>query len=588
MFKKRSPNFKRVVALCLYILLNYFPCAANNTIQLDGNAKWVCLQEQATYLTFIDIEREANDVLQLDKDAWLQWEDVYFHKKVTDIWIKFEIANSQSVDDSVFFNGQLFDYVELYEISGTHAQLVTKSGYLVPFSSKPIRYWGSIVGDKIRAKSKKAFLLRLQSTTRNSRQLMSYVTGTCMKAYTSHSIKATYTLHKNWMFFFFGAILIMAIYNLIISLSTQYKEYLLFALYNLLTVITSFVMSSQHLMLEWVPVFGIERNLRFIPAMFLACSYVNFSIKFLEIREYAPKLHRILNKMIFVYLSLSICLLFSLFETVFVIFALVTSASFLAILITAIRKSRKDKSARFFLIGNIAVCTVCLLQIASLYAIIPTKIMIFSSSIILMTEILTFSLAVAYKLKVSKRTMLDMKFSNQMQEEKLKMESEIRKNLELEVGKKARALTSSSIQWLNMSNNLEKLGEEISNSFKGLDSKKTKKILKQIEEIKNFEDQWNSFKIHFESVHPDFFTRIEKKHPSLSQNDLKVCAFMKMKLSNKQMAIILNVTKKAIEQSKRRMRKKLNLEAEEDILKHLDDGIKIPVLHASEELVATN
>lgn len=97
-----------------------------------------------------------------------------------------------------------------------------------------------------------------------------------------------------------------------------------------------------------------------------------------------------------------------------------------------------------------------------------------------------------------------------------------------------------------------------------------KELIKQIEEIEVFEDHWRSFKLHFESVHKGFFEKIERKFPMLSQNDLKLCAFMKMKLSNKEIALILNITKKAVEQSKRRMRKKIGLDNETDILEYME------------------
>ncbi len=544
-----------------------------NPIQLDSNESWYCLQDYGEFLSVKDNYKEASEVLV--SDQWQSWDEISFDKTENDIWIHFFVNNPKLNHDSVFFNGQLFDFVELYEVIKNEPILISKSGYMVPFKERPIREWGTIVCAYLSQKSKKEFLLRFKSASKNSQFLMSYVTGTCIKSYTSSGIEDTYKLPTYLVFFFYGAIFMMMIYNLGISLSTQFKEYLLFSLYNFLTVVTAFLISGHHIEYHLVPAFDYERNLRYIPAMLVVFSYLMFAIKFLDLKNYSVLLFKVISRASLVYFILIVGLLLSWYDLVFIVFTLLTSCLFATTLITSLIKSKTDKTARFFAIGNLIVCSVGLLQLASLYSLINTTSMAFGCYIILMAEIVVFSFAVAYKLKVSRRAMLDMKFKNQMQTQKLAIESEMRRKLELEVDEKARSLTSSSVQWLNMSTKLDQLRNGIKEKFKELDPKGTKKMLKQIDGIKQFEDQWNAFKIHFESVHSGFFEHLEKIYPSLTQNDLKLCAFMKMKLSNKEMAIILNVTKKAIEQSKRRMRKKLGLEPEQDILKTIERSTKM-------------
>lgn len=85
------------------------------------------------------------------------------------------------------------------------------------------------------------------------------------------------------------------------------------------------------------------------------------------------------------------------------------------------------------------------------------------------------------------------------------------------------------------------------------------KVLKLINEAERNDSDWDHFAIHFDQVHSDFLAKLKSKFPELSQNDLKMCAYLKMNLSSKEIAQLLSVTIRAVEVSRYRLRKKLNL-----------------------------
>ncbi len=85
----------------------------------------------------------------------------------------------------------------------------------------------------------------------------------------------------------------------------------------------------------------------------------------------------------------------------------------------------------------------------------------------------------------------------------------------------------------------------------------------------NLDSQWNIFKTHFESVHPDFFTKLELKFPSLTVNDLKNCAYIRMNLSLKEVATLMNISPKSVKMTRYRLKKKLNLRQENDLHKFI-------------------
>jgi tetratricopeptide (TPR) repeat protein len=90
-------------------------------------------------------------------------------------------------------------------------------------------------------------------------------------------------------------------------------------------------------------------------------------------------------------------------------------------------------------------------------------------------------------------------------------------------------------------------------------------IKRLVEANLNDEAQWEDFKRHFEAVHPDFFRRLLDLHPNLTAHDLRYCAYLRLNLSSKEIATLLNVSLRGVETHRHRLRKKLNLEGVVDL-----------------------
>jgi DNA-binding NarL/FixJ family response regulator/DNA-binding CsgD family transcriptional regulator len=85
------------------------------------------------------------------------------------------------------------------------------------------------------------------------------------------------------------------------------------------------------------------------------------------------------------------------------------------------------------------------------------------------------------------------------------------------------------------------------------------RVLKTIDENVKFENDWYRIKAHFEKIHPGFFDRLREKFPQLTPNDHKLSALLRMNLSTKEISQILKITAPSTEISRIRLRKKLNL-----------------------------
>lgn len=94
-----------------------------------------------------------------------------------------------------------------------------------------------------------------------------------------------------------------------------------------------------------------------------------------------------------------------------------------------------------------------------------------------------------------------------------------------------------------------------------------------VNEIKLSSNQniWAGFEYHFLNIHESFYKNLDEKHPGLTNYDKKLAAMLKLKLSTKEISDILNVTPRTIENSRTRLRKKINLtNSKEDLAKYLD------------------
>ncbi|MCD7942997.1 MAG: LuxR C-terminal-related transcriptional regulator [Bacteroides intestinalis] len=85
------------------------------------------------------------------------------------------------------------------------------------------------------------------------------------------------------------------------------------------------------------------------------------------------------------------------------------------------------------------------------------------------------------------------------------------------------------------------------------------------------EDEWMFFKHHFEEVHPDFFKKLCSIHPNLSENELRLCAYVRTGMETKQIAQMLSVLPETINTGRYRIRKKMQLGQDVTLENYLRD-----------------
>lgn len=150
-----------------------------------------------------------------------------------------------------------------------------------------------------------------------------------------------------------------------------------------------------------------------------------------------------------------------------------------------------------------------------------------------------------------------------------------KEQLEADMLYKNKELAATTLHLYKRGKLLSKIKEDLSQATKSLEDafekKEFVKVLKLITEEEKKDGDWTQFAIHFDAVHNKFLHRLKSAYPVLTQTDLKMCAYIKMNLSTKEIAQLMNITIKGVEVSKYRLKKKINIQQEESLINFINE-----------------
>ena len=151
--------------------------------------------------------------------------------------------------------------------------------------------------------------------------------------------------------------------------------------------------------------------------------------------------------------------------------------------------------------------------------------------------------------------------------------------LQYELRHKSQDLASSTMNLirkneilLDITTNLDKISAEMLE--KADQTTVVKRIRKMQDEIKNnieHDNNWKKFQENFDLVYENYLKRLSKEYPVLTVSDKKLCAYLKMDLSSKDIAPLLNMSFRSVEMSRYRLRKKLNLDRDVNLTEFLQN-----------------
>lgn len=167
----------------------------------------------------------------------------------------------------------------------------------------------------------------------------------------------------------------------------------------------------------------------------------------------------------------------------------------------------------------------------------------------------------------------ELKHQKKILEMELKAENELTSQeyekhiLELELQSKSSEVAGKSLSIAKQSEMIENIQSilDTETDFNKLKSEIKKAI--KINAVNKHE--WETFETNLNQIHNEFIVNLSKKYPNLTSKDIKLCIYLKMNLSSKEIAPMMNISFRGVELHRYRLRKKLNLVQEENLSKFL-------------------
>ena len=138
--------------------------------------------------------------------------------------------------------------------------------------------------------------------------------------------------------------------------------------------------------------------------------------------------------------------------------------------------------------------------------------------------------------------------------------------LQNDIESKNRELAISTMSMIKKNQFLSKIKSDLKKSESG---DKIFSVIKMIDRNLNNKDDWKFFEEAFNNADKDFLKKVKSTHPSLTNNDLRLCAYLRLNLSSKDIAPLLNISLSSVEIKRYRLRKKMQLTHNEGLTDHL-------------------
>jgi DNA-binding CsgD family transcriptional regulator len=99
--------------------------------------------------------------------------------------------------------------------------------------------------------------------------------------------------------------------------------------------------------------------------------------------------------------------------------------------------------------------------------------------------------------------------------------------------------------------------------------KNVSKVVHIIDKNLNNTDDWKMFQEAFNNADKKFLDKVKDKHPDLTPNDLRLCAYLRLNLSSKEIAPLLNISPRSVEVKRYRLRKKMSLDHNSNLTNYI-------------------
>lgn len=137
--------------------------------------------------------------------------------------------------------------------------------------------------------------------------------------------------------------------------------------------------------------------------------------------------------------------------------------------------------------------------------------------------------------------------------------------LELELQTKSSQVAGKSLSIAKQSEMIDNIRQILENES---DVDKLKNEIKKAIKINSVnKHEWETFENNVNQIHNEFVMSLSQKYPNLTSKDIKLCIYLKMNLSSKEIAPLMNISFRGVELHRYRLRKKMGLQPDDNLYK---------------------
>nr|HMQ61184.1 triple tyrosine motif-containing protein [Flavilitoribacter sp.] len=164
------------------------------------------------------------------------------------------------------------------------------------------------------------------------------------------------------------------------------------------------------------------------------------------------------------------------------------------------------------------------------------------------------------------KDVLEREQERQLQDERIRNRNQ---QLQLDIINKSKQLANSTFSLVRKNEILFQLKDELEQIKQDLGARFPEKyyyrMLDQINRQLSDNQDWEIFETNFNLVHDEFFKKLRKEFPDLTPSELRLAAYLRMNLATKEIAPLLNISIRGVENKRYRLRKKLGLDQDANL-----------------------
>ncbi|MDX8340363.1 7TM diverse intracellular signaling domain-containing protein [Draconibacterium sp. IB214405] len=503
---------------------------------------------------------EFSEIQKISPEKFSDYEGEKLHLNKT-YWFKVEILNSELESDQSYIHFyNYFSRAEVFQLDPDSTVVSAKSGTLVPAKERAVKgLFKDILPFRMSGNSTTTLFIKADKE-------MELIDDLNVSILSDDTFNRFISFNTDVQSIFAGAIFIVFLLNLILFILSHERLYFWYITY--LAIMTIFFLSYAQILersvLSNYPKFDLYLifNLAFhIPI------YALFLNELLR-EENVPNARGFLKKFALVtfvcaciiyVISRNNYLLSAKLNDLFLFVNIFLLIGFFFVFFRKVSTTAKVVfiGTQFIVIGGFASIVTDFIKYS------PFHVFYYQAGFSL--ELIFFTISVNYMHHKNKLTKTKALLKNaQIETEYLRKTIEINE-LNSTIDQKNRNLVSKAILVSEKEQLIEKLIDELQQLKSGEAAKPDIDRMLSSLRTNHHNNNWPEFELHFKNVHPRFYESLNEKYPDLTANERKVCAFIKLNLSTKEISQITGKSINTINVARARLRKKMKLNSSENI-----------------------